>query len=202
MDQRLLSWARAVKQRRRGKLPVLWLFTDSARLPDPLPAIVRLPAGISGVVFRHDEAPDREGLGEKIAKLCKARRIALVVAGDCRLAMRLGAGVHLRGGHRTGLVRSHARLITASVHDMVELRRARRAGAHIAFISPVFPTASHPGQPALGALKWRNLARQAKPVKPYALGGVTGKTTFILTGFCHGVASISALDPKFNTNVT
>ncbi len=181
---------------------MLWLFTDTARLPDPLPVIALLPKFSSGVVFRHDNAPDRALLGQKIAKLCKARRIALVVAGDSRLAAELGAGVHLRGGRRTGLVRSHARLITASAHNMVQLRRAQRQGAQIAFISPAFASASHPGQPALGTLKWRSLARHANSLKPYALGGVTGKTIVFLTGLCDGVASISALIPKFNRNVT
>src|ERR1041384_7766902 len=101
MDSRLLAWAFA--SRRRGpKLPRLWLFTDARRLPDPRPAIARLPRGLAGVVLRHDAEPGRAMLGRDIARICRARRLALVVAGDARLAAVLGAGVHLRGGRWPG----------------------------------------------------------------------------------------------------
>src|SRR5580692_5856621 len=103
MDDRLIAWARAVKSRggaSRG--PVLWLFTDERRLPDPLAAVARLPAG-AGVVFRHDADPRRAELGRALAKLCRRRRLVLAVAGDWRLAVALRAGLHLRGGRRPGL---------------------------------------------------------------------------------------------------
>ena len=70
---------------------MLWLFTDMVRLPDPFAAVSRLPRG-AGVVLRDDRDADR------LARLCRARGLALVVAGDARLAARLGAGLHLRDG--------------------------------------------------------------------------------------------------------
>ncbi|MDE8349402.1 MAG: thiamine phosphate synthase [Acidocella sp.] len=197
MDQGLIIWARRVKQRYRNPYPTLWLFTDLTRLPDPLPSIKALPAGISGVVFRHDDAPGRLALGLRIARLCKARRIALVVAGDARLAARLQAGVHLRGGHFAGYSRPKTGLKTASAHNPPDVIRARRANAAIIFISPLCATASHPvGQPGsrpLGPCRWRALARNARPAKAYALGGITGKVMKQLAGFSCGAASIRAL---------
>ncbi|MDR3505337.1 MAG: thiamine phosphate synthase [Acidocella sp.] len=189
MDSRLIAWARAVKRR---KLPPLWFFTDSLRAPDPLAVIAALPLGLCGVVFRHDDAPGRVALGKQVARLCRARRLALVVAGDARLAAALGAGLHLRGGRQTGWVRPPG-LRTASVHNAVQAVRARRAGVDAVFISPVFLTASHPGAAVLGALGWRRLARFARPVIPFALGGISGATIPALGRACAGAGSIEAL---------
>jgi thiamine-phosphate pyrophosphorylase len=185
MDAKLVGWARAVKQRRRRrKLPVLWLFTDAQRLPDPLAAVARLPKGVAGVVLRHGGV----ALALRVAALCRERRLALVVAGDARLAARCGAGVHLRGG-RTGLVKARG-LVTSSAHNRVELRRARRAGANIVFLSPAFATDSHPGAPALGAARWAKLAGAEGA---YALGGVDGKTVRALGRRALGVGAIGAM---------
>ncbi|MDD2704045.1 MAG: thiamine phosphate synthase [Acidocella sp.] len=188
MDTRLIAWGRAVK---RGPLPPLWFFTDAARTPDPLPAVARLPKGLCGVVFRHDAAPSRAALGAQLAALCAARRLTLVVAGDARLAAALHAGLHLRGGRRLGAL-GLPRLVTASVHDATQLRRARRAGAKLLFISPVFPTASHPGGAVLGVLGWRRLAARAGAGRACALGGIGGASIRRLGPRCAGAGAIEA----------
>jgi len=159
-------------------MPVLWLFTDAARLPDPVPAIARLPAGC-GVVFRHDGVPGRAALAARVARLCRARGLVLVVAGDPRLAAAVGAGLHLRGGRaarhwRRAWLRQ-GRPVTSSAHGRAELARAARAGADAAFLSPLFPTNSHPGAPPLGPVRWAALARDACGLV-LALGGVAGST--------------------------
>jgi thiamine-phosphate pyrophosphorylase len=194
MDQRLLAWGRAVKQRRRARLPVLWLFTDELRRPDPLPSIAMLPRGLCGVVFRHDGAPDRAGLGARVARLCRARRLGLVVAGDARLAARLRAGLHLRGGRLPGPPRVRPGLLTSSAHDLPQLRRARLAGARIVFISPAFASASHPGAPGLGPSRWARFARRAGDTNAYALGGIDGRKITALATLCCGAGAIHALE--------
>ena len=83
-------------------MPALWLFTDAQRLPDPRGAVARLPRGLCGVVLRHDDDPDRRALALDLARLCRRRRLVLVVAGDTRLALALGAGIHLRAGAMAG----------------------------------------------------------------------------------------------------
>ena len=193
MDLKLLAWGRAAARRLGpGSLPVLWLFTDSDRLPDPRLAAARLPKGIAGVVLRHDSHPDRVAIGRDLARICRARRLALVVAGDVRLAAALGAGVHLRGGRWPGPLRRHG-IVTSSAHTLPELRRAARNGASVAFLSPAFATASHPGAPALGACRWAALAARAGlPVA--ALGGVVGDSIRQLpSGLCRGVGAIGAM---------
>jgi len=144
------------------------------------------------VVFRHDAAPDRAVLGARLAALCRARRLTLVVAGDARLAAALHAGLHLRGGRRPAALKL-PRLVTSSAHATAELRRARRAGAALLFISPVFPTASHPGGEVLGALGWRRLAARAGVVRACALGGIDGGSIRRLGPRCAGAGAIEAL---------
>lgn len=200
MDARLLAWARAVSRRRGASngVPPLWLFTDARRVADPRPTVARLPEGLAGVVLRHDHAPVRAGLGRDLARLCMARRLWLVVAGDPRLAAALGAGVHLRGGRwpDAGPVLRRLRrgaLLTSSAHSVAELRRAARAGAALTFLSPAFATRSHPGVAALGPLRWGRLAR-GTTLALAALGGVDGRSVRRLPRrWCLGAGAIEAL---------
>lgn len=188
MDRRLVAWGRAVKARSRTKHPVLWLFTDAARLPDPLPAISALPKNLCGVVFRHDGVPNRAALAWQVAKLCRMRKLPLTVAGDWRLAAALGAGQHLRGG--AGPVRFRRRPITSSAHSVPELRRAALRHA-VVFLSPVFATPSHPGAPTLGAWRFAALNTQHRAL---ALGGVNGGNARRLRAA--GAGAIAALDTQ------
>ena len=177
---------------RKQPFPALWLFTDCRRLPDPRGAVSRLPRGRAGVVFRHDAHPHRAALGRALARICRARRLCLVVAGDTRLAAALGAGAHLRGGRWPGPVRVKS-FVTSSAHDAADLRRAARAGAGLVFLSPAFATASHPGAPSLGAARWSSLARRAR-VPVAALGGIDGGSARRLPiRFCHAAGAIGAL---------
>ncbi len=193
IDPRLLSWARAAARRGHGRrIPPLWLFTDTRRLPDPRPAVARLPRGLAGVVLRHDDDPRRAALGRDLAGLCRARRLVLVVAGDARLAVALGAGMHLRGGRWPGPLRARG-FLTSSAHSGADLRRAARAGAQLAFLSPVFPTASHPGAPTLGPVRWTRMARTA-PLPVAALGGMrAARLRRLPVGLCCAVGAIGAL---------
>jgi thiamine-phosphate pyrophosphorylase len=206
MDGRLLAWARALasreNKRRQGRglpprSPRLWLFTDAARLPDPLPAIAGLPRGLGGVVLRHDGVAGRAALARSVARLCRARRLALVVAGDARLAAAIGAGVHLREGRWPGPARPRLRagqIVTSSAHGRPGLRRAERSGAALAFLSPAFATASHPGARGLGPARWAALARGAGlPVG--ALGGVAGRRVGQLSAACRAAGAIAGLAP-------
>ena len=166
-------------------LPPLWLFTDPGRGP-LLPALRGLPRGLCGVVFRHDGVPGRLALLRAVARTCRARRLALSVAGGGPVPP--GAGRHLRGGRgaRAGV------WATASAHGLADLVRARRAGARCAFLSPAFPTGSHPGAAGLGAVRWAAMAgRAGLPV--LALGGMDGRRARRLLRRAVGVGAIGAL---------
>jgi len=191
LDARLLAWARAAKGR-GGRFPPLWLFTDSTRLPDTREAVARLPRRLAGVVFRNDDHPDRASLGRDLARICRMRGLVLVVAGDVRLAAALRAGVHLRDGRWPGVVRIRG-FVTSSAHGFADLRRAAGVGADLAFLSPVYVTASHPGAPSLGPVRWSRIARAA-PIAVAALGGIDGASVRLLpAGRCLSVGAIGAL---------
>jgi thiamine-phosphate pyrophosphorylase len=190
MDLKLIAWG----LRRRSPLPRLWLFTDAARLPDPRASVAGLPRGRAGVILRHDHHPERAALGRDLARICRARRLLLVVAGDARLAAALKAGVHLRGGRWPGLVRPNG-LTTSSAHSVADLCRTRRAGANLVFLSPAFPTASHAGAPGLGPLRWAAMAGRSGGSTPIAaLGGVDGTAVKRLPSrWLRAVGAIGAL---------
>jgi thiamine-phosphate pyrophosphorylase len=195
MDRRLVAWARSVKHRSRDGVPVLWLFTDRARLGDPRAAVAGLPRGLCGVVLRDDAVAGRDALAGALARICRVRRNVLVVAGDARLARAVGAGVHLRGGRRLRGMTGLRGPVTSSAHGVVELRRAGQAGAHVAFLSPAFATASHPGAAGLGVARWAAIARRATGgLVVGALGGIDGGSVRRLPGLCCAGA-IGALAP-------
>ncbi|MCF4166808.1 thiamine phosphate synthase [Zavarzinia compransoris] len=194
MDQKLATAARRLNARHhaRGVLPPLVLLTDRARLPDPLAAAAALPRG-SLVVLRDGDLPAaaRLVLGRALSEVCRSRGLRLLVSGDAGLARRIGAaGVHWPEKRLPMCVRGFA---TAAAHSQKALMRARRAGVAAVFLSPVFPTASHPGAESLGPVRFAGLARRAgMPV--YALGGVDGVTAPRLAGSgIVGVAAIGAL---------
>ena len=214
MDQKLLAWGR---RRKLGPLPCLWLFTDDRRLTDPRRSVAALPRGRAGVVLRHDHDPARATLGRDLARICRARRLVLVVAGDPRLAAALKSGMHLRGGRWPGPFRPKGMIsrgmmtkgvmtkgvmtrgmvtrgiVTSSAHSVADLRRARRAGAGLVFLSPAFPTASHAGTPGLGPVRWAAIARQGGATAG-ALGGIDGQTVRRLPPrLCRAVGAIGAL---------
>lgn len=180
-------------------MPALILVTDERRLPDPAPVLARLPAG-AGVLLRHYDAADRPILARRLASQARARRLCLLVAGvDWRLAAAVGAvGVHLPEGAARRLADPGLRLwqrrghvLSVACHEPRALAQAARIGADAALLSPVFPTASHPGAATLGATRFALWARRAGlPV--LALGGVNRRTARGLR-FAAGVAAIGGL---------
>lgn len=178
------------------QLPAMFFFTDEARLPDPLPAIAGLPEGC-GVIFRHYETPARANLALEVIKACRDQGRICLVAGDGELAAQVGAdGVHLPqhvAGQGARNLASDFRLVTAAAHDEQALVRAQEAGAHAAFLSPVFASQSHPDAPALGVEQFNKLVSTA-PLPVYALGGITAKTAPQLLGSgAVGIGAIGAL---------
>lgn len=199
----LEGWSRRLKpgRGRDGRpLPRLWLVSDPVRLPDPRAAVARLPHR-SGVLARSATVPVLKGL----ARLARRRALVLLVGGDGRAALRWRAGLHLpdREGCPGLLPFLRARragapwaVLSLAVHGRPALARARRLGGDLGLVSPAFPTASHPGAPALGPLRWAALAsRLGRPA--VALGGVGPGTAGRLPkrgrGWAAGLAAIGAL---------
>ena len=178
-------------------LPRLLLFSDPARLPDPRDAARRLPRGAAVVARGLSPAPLAA-----LAALARRRQLVLLVAGDGRAALRHRAGFHvpdrrpaagllpfLLARRRAGRWRL---LLFAAAHGRRGIARARRLRADAVVLSPVFPTASHPGAAALGPLRWAAVARRAgRPA--VALGGVHGGNARRLPTWAAGCAAIGGL---------
>lgn len=178
----------------RDGLPTLWLMTDE-RVDDArlLAAVGALPRG-AGVVFRHYRLPmaDRRALFDRVRAIARRRGLLLLLGGDARQARAWRAdGWHGRSRGRPEWPMVHS----AAAHGLAEIRAAERAGAQLLFLSPVFPTRSHPGVRALGRSRFAGLARQARrPV--IALGGMTARRAAALRSCgIHGWAAIDALVP-------
>lgn len=150
-------------------------------------AIRRLPRG-SGVVFRHDHLPpaSRERLARKVARACRRRGLVLAVARDVGLARRVGAELAHQPTGATGLMP-----VSRSVHDASEARAARRSGAAILFVSPIFPTRSHPDRVALGIAEAARLARLSGGFA-VALGGMDERRFAAIR--THGFSGYAGID--------
>lgn len=147
----------------RQSLPLLWLLSDArndAGLEDALRA---LPGG-SGFVFRHYhlDPETRRARFDELAGLARSLGHRVILSGE----EDWGAdGTYGPAGHAA----SGLRLLTA--HDGDELQAAVGDGADGIFLSPVFPTSSHPEAETLGVHGFHVLAQQS-PVPVIALGGM------------------------------
>ena len=132
--------------KRRQTLPRQWLVADH-RLGERLwLAIRRLPRG-SGILVLYRDMPR----GERARLLARLRRVArlrdLVIADEA-------AGEAMR------------------VHNGRESLRAALAGVPVLFLSPMFPTRSHPAWKPLPLLRAAALAQSAES-HVVALGGMS-----------------------------
>ncbi len=129
---------------RRRQPPAVWLFTDERQGEALFAAAARLPRGV-GIVLRHHglPRPERRALAGRLARIARQRGLVLV---DERAV--------------------------AKAHDRAELIAARRAGARLVFVSPVFATRTHPGARPLGPVRFGLLVRGCR-VPVAALGGMT-----------------------------
>jgi len=174
-----------------GQLPPLVLMTDDERLPDPLAAAAGLPKGAM-VIVRSRDAGRRADLARAV--LARHRDLFVLIADDPALAAALGAdGLHLpqAKAHQAAHWRAlrPGWILSAAAHAP----RALHAPVDMFFLSPIFPTNSHPGRAVLGAPRANMIARAAR-VPVYALGGIESRNARLLSGFA-GIAAIGALAP-------
>jgi thiamine-phosphate pyrophosphorylase len=162
--------AKGAKTRKGQPLPRAFFVTDPVRTPDLIAIVRRLPRGM-GVIWRHYGEARRLATGMALARLCRRRGLLLLVSADPALAARIGAdGVHWPERLLTG-VRPRGMIETAAAHSHTAISRAAKLGVDAVLVSAVFPSRSPTAGPAMGALRFRQLARSA-PLPVYALGGI------------------------------
>ncbi|MEQ1610888.1 MAG: thiamine phosphate synthase [Hyphomonadaceae bacterium] len=194
--RKLLAAARLAKPahaRNGRRLPRVWFLTDPARVSDPVAIARRLPRGW-GVIYRHFGAKDRLLVGAGLSRICRQRGLVLLVSADPALAAYIRAdGVHWPEARLRGVRgrRPHS-IETASAHSRAALACAHAFGVDAVFLSPVFPSHSPSAGKALGALRFRQIARTA-PLTVYALGGVNERNAARAIPHSAGYAAIEAV---------
>lgn len=183
--------AKPARTRTGRKLPTAFFVTDPVRTPDPLSVAKRLPRGF-GVIWRHYGAASRIATGHALARICRQRGLILLIANDPALAARIGAaGVHWPERQLKGVrIRRPGFIETAAAHTRRAASRAKYLGVDAVLISAVFPSNSPSAGPALGALRFRQLAR-ASALPVYALGGVNAANA---AGVMHHAAGWAAIE--------
>lgn len=183
---------RLQRSRLHPPLPGRLVITDLARGLDPLAQAAILSAG-DALIFRHYEwdRTQRESTGKILRIVCREKKALFLVAGCPRLARALRAdGLHLprwqlaRGWNRRGTI-PPGWLVSAAVHNRAELHAAENAGADMALLSPIFPTASHKGEKTLGSVQAAGLV-SVSTIPVYGLGGINAITQKRVRhiGFC------------------
>jgi thiamine-phosphate pyrophosphorylase len=141
--------------------------------------------------------------------LCRACGIAVIIANNARLALKLGAdGVHLSEDmarhsllSRHRVLRQHRKrglMVTVAVHSEVALRRTLSLNVAGLLIAPVFATKSHPNASPIGTVRLASLINKTRrrhaKTSLIALGGVAPATAqrLIACGV-DGLAAIGAL---------
>ncbi|WP_186115330.1 thiamine phosphate synthase [Burkholderia gladioli] len=201
----------------RPALPAVYLITPepASASGDALAAFVaRLEAAFaSGIALlqlrvKSLDAGAYAALAARVIELAHAAGARVICNGAITpaAALALGAdGVHLS---EAALFATSSRpvapmvLLSAACHDATSLRQAQQIDVDLVTLSPVKPTLTHPGTPALG---WHGFAQciaqagpaiesaAALPARPaiYALGGMTPEDLPDARAHgAHGVAGI------------
>lgn len=158
-----------------------------------------LCGGVDAVLVREKQMDSARLLAfcSRLKTMTTAHDALLIVHSQADVARAVGAdGVHVAAADIDEIPVMRPWLncanmtISASCHDAEELNRAASCGADFALLSPVFPTASHPGTPHLGVKQFRALA-DALSLPVVALGGIALENRTKLA--CYPVAVISAI---------
>ncbi len=182
--------------------PKLILITDSQRLSkDRFFEVVSeaLAGGVDALLVREKQMDSARLLAfaSRLRELTSSFNAKLIIHTQADIAKAVSAdGVHLASTDLAEIpsvrewLNSPEITISASCHNGIELGFAQRFGADYAFLSPLFPTQSHPGEPHLGIEKFRELA-DTTSLPVVALGGINRENRSQLEGF--GVAVIGAI---------
>ena len=161
------------------RLPATYLITppEPASVTELVSGVTRaLEGGVRLVQLRVRRTGfPVETAAAALAALCDGADAHLLINRDIELASSLGCGVHLAAGQLEQLADRplpQGLLVGGSCHSQIELARALELGLDFAVLSPVKPTASHPGTVPLG---WELFAAwvDTLPLPVFALGGLS-----------------------------
>ncbi len=180
----------------------LVLITDSKRFDNQqamLDCIEQaMQGGVDTIILRekHLDSAKLLSLASKMRILTKNQPVRFIVHSHADIAKAVEAdGVHVDAQSIQEIKQikqwlNGDYLVSASCHNEEELKHAESQGADFCFLSPVFPTLSHPGAPCLGAEKFLTLASSVN-IPVIALGGIEPDVLEQLQG--HGVATMGGI---------
>jgi 8-oxo-dGTP diphosphatase len=178
-------------------LPPVYAITQAGKygIPEFLSRLdTQLERGLRLIQVREPgmDAEALKRLAGEIVQRAHRHGARVLINGDAALARAVGAdGLHLPARQFLALHQPpDEALWAASCHDATELARAVALGARFAVLSPVLPTASHPGAPVLGWEKFETLVRD-RPIPVYALGGMS--PALLDTAMQHGAHGVAVL---------
>lgn len=154
-----------------------------------------LSQGLRLVQIREKEMPSSRlaEFARTTVALARQHGARVLINGDIALAQAVGAdGVHLSAQQLLDVRQLPLPFCAASCHNAAELAQAARLGCAFVVVSPVLPTATHPGAPPLGWEVFAGLIAQY-PLPVYALGGMTPSLlTDAMRHGAHGIALLRA----------
>jgi thiamine-phosphate pyrophosphorylase len=163
--------------RLRGLYAITPEEPDTRKLLDKVAAAIA--GGAAAVQYRAKKLPEDVRLAQamRLAQICRAAGVALIVNDSARLARAAGAdGIHL--GRDDGEVAQARRLLGASLvgvscYDEIDrVRAAAAAGADYVAIGSVFASSTKPGA-VRAPLALLAEARRAGGLPVVAIGGIT-----------------------------
>ncbi|MFP5344171.1 MAG: Nudix family hydrolase [Gammaproteobacteria bacterium] len=178
-------------------LPALYAITHArkygvAAFMDKLRAALK--RGVQLIQVREPEMTPEQlaQFARRVVVAAHAHGARVLINGSMMIAQRAGAdGVHFQSRQLQQLTAPPALAFwAASCHNSAELARAAELHASFAVLSPVLPTASHPGVPGMGWEKFAALTHHY-PLPVYALGGM--RADMLETAMDHGAHGVALL---------
>ncbi|MDB5799145.1 MAG: Nudix family hydrolase [Rhodocyclales bacterium] len=140
------------------------------------------------------QVAQRDAFAREVSQRCHAHGAMAFFNGDPVDAARLGMdGVHLPAAQLAGLTeRPSLEWVGASCHTRAELEHAARLGLDYAVLGAVKPTASHPGQEAIGWQAFSDMTSDLS-IPVMAIGGLAAADMVeARQAGAHGIACIRA----------
>ncbi|MEQ1667312.1 MAG: Nudix family hydrolase [Sulfuriferula sp.] len=155
---------------------------------------IALDNGLKLIQIREKDmdATSLHAFAREVTQRAHAQQACVIVNADIILAHAIAAdGVQLTSSQLASLtIRPDFLWVGASCHNAEELDRAEQLGCDYALLSPVLPTASHPGAATLGWDKFASLSAQ-RSLAIFALGGLS--STDLAQAQQHGAHGIALL---------
>lgn len=155
---------------------------------------VSLDRGIRLVIMRAKmlDKEETQHLAREAKLLCEKQGARLMI--NCPLHWfeeGVADGLHLTSEELANCVELNPSVaISASCHDLAQLKKAEQLGAAFALLSPVKETVSHPGVPGIGWQQFAELVEEVS-IPVYALGGM--KASDLPDAKIHGAQGVAAI---------